>query len=98
MQEKNRNHRPQGTGQPPHHMIYMVDTPKESNNEERKDATEDNPPEKQSKHRLLGNVAEIQNFPTCHKDLSMEKLATRGRRVHLHTLVDRERKRSNERG
>src|SRR3954467_5779773 len=26
---------------------------------------------------LLGNVAEIQNFPTCHQDLSMEKPATR---------------------
>ena len=38
---------------------------------------------------MLGNVAEIQNFPTCHQDLSMEKPATRGRRVHLHTLVDR---------
>ena len=38
---------------------------------------------------LLGNVAEIQNFPTYHQDLSMEKLATRGRRVHLHPLVDR---------
>ena len=41
---------------------------------------------------LLGNVAEIQKFPTCHQDLSMEKPATRGRRVHLHTLVDRQRK------
>ena len=40
------------------------------------------------KWSLLGNVAEIQNFPTCHQDLSMEKPATRGRRVHLHTLVD----------
>ena len=39
--------------------------------------------------KVLGNVAEIQNFPTNHQDLSMEKLATRGRRVHLHTLVDR---------
>ena len=39
--------------------------------------------------RLLGNVAEIQNFPTSHQDLSMERLAMRGRRVHLHTLVDR---------
>ena len=37
---------------------------------------------------LLGNVAEIQNFPTCHQDLSMEKPATRGRRVYLHNLVD----------
>ena len=38
---------------------------------------------------LLGNVAEIQNFPTSHQDLSMEKLATRERGVHLHTLEDR---------
>ena len=43
--------------------------------------------------RVLGNVAEIQNFPTSHQDLSKERLATRERRVHLHTLVDRERKR-----
>ena len=28
---------------------------------------------------MLGNVAEIQNFPTCHQDLSMEKPATRER-------------------
>ena len=27
MQEKNRNHRPQGAGQPPHHMIYTWWTP-----------------------------------------------------------------------
>ena len=39
--------------------------------------------------QFLGNVAEIQIFPTCHQDLSMEKPATRGRGVHLHTLVDR---------
>ena len=39
---------------------------------------------------LLGNVAEIQNFPMSHQDLSMERLATRGRRVYLHTLEDRE--------
>ena len=25
---------------------------------------------------MLGNVAEIQNFPTCHQDLSMERPAT----------------------
>src|SRR4051812_4220345 len=36
---------------------------------------------------LLGNVAEIQNFPTCHQDLSMEKLAT-SIQIHLHTFVD----------
>ena len=33
------------------HDIYMVDTPKENNDEERKDAMEDNPLEKQSNHR-----------------------------------------------
>ena len=38
---------------------------------------------------LLGNVAEIQNFPTSHQDLSMERLATRERGVYLHTLEDR---------
>ena len=38
---------------------------------------------------VLGNVAEIQNFPTRHQDLSMEKPATSRKRVHLHTLVDR---------
>ena len=38
---------------------------------------------------VLGNVAEIHNFPPCHQDLSMEKPAMRGSRVHLHTLVDR---------
>ena len=37
----------------------------------------------------LGIVAEIQNFPTSHQDLSMERLATSRKRVHLHTLVDR---------
>ena len=41
------------------------------------------------KKKVLGNVAEIQNFPTRHQDLSMEKPATSRRRVHLHTLVDR---------
>ena len=51
MQETNKNHRPQGAGQPPHHTIYIhiyVDTPKESNGDE---ATEDNPLGKQSRHR-----------------------------------------------
>ena len=37
----------------------------------------------------VGERSKIQNFPTSHEDLSMEKQATRGRRVHLHTLVDR---------
>src|SRR3954468_9746149 len=36
---------------------------------------------------LLGNVAEIQNFPTCHQDLSTEKLAT-SVQIHLHTFLD----------
>ena len=46
---------------------------------------------------LLGNVAIIQNFPTCHQDLSMESSSNKGG-VDLHTLVDRARKRSRERG
>ena len=43
--------------------------------------------------RLLGNVAEIQNFLRITKINLWSNLATRGRRVHLHTLVDRKRKR-----
>ena len=46
---------------------------------------------------LLGNVTEIQNFPTSHQDLSMESSSNEGG-VDLHTLVDRTRKRSRERG
>ena len=38
---------------------------------------------------LLGNVAEIQNFLRITKINLWSNLATRGRRVHLHTLVDR---------
>ena len=62
-----------------------------SKNKKKDDKTKRPPPIKQTfvKEGVLGNVAEIQNFPTCHQDLSMERLATRGRRVHLHTLVDR---------
>ena len=37
----------------------------------------------------LGNVAEIQNFLRITKINLWSNLATRGRRVHLHTLVDR---------
>ena len=46
---------------------------------------------------LLGNVAENKKIPTFHQDQSMESTSNE-RRVHLHTLVDRERKRSRERG
>ena len=42
---------------------------------------------------LLGNVAEIQNFLRITKINLWSNLATRGRGVNLHTLVDRERKR-----
>ena len=48
--------------------------------------------------RLLGNVAEIQNFSTHHQDQSMETLATRERGVHLHTLEDRDAEALQERG
>src|SRR3954471_67642 len=50
MQETNRNNCPQGTRQPPHHMIYiyMVDTPKEGNGD---GTTGDDTSKKQPKHR-----------------------------------------------
>ena len=39
---------------------------------------------------LLGNVAEIQNFPTCITKIYLWRDQQRvERRVHLHTLVDR---------
>src|SRR4051812_4440004 len=46
MKETNKNHRPRGSGPPPHHMIYiyMVDTPKEGNGDK---TTEDDPSKKQ---------------------------------------------------
>ena len=47
------------------------------------------PTEGHKRRFMLENVAEIQNFPTSHQDLSMERLAMRERGVHLHTLVDR---------
>ena len=39
---------------------------------------------------LLGNVAEIQNFLRITKINLWSNLATRGRGVHLHTIVDRD--------
>ena len=47
---------------------------------------------------LLGIVAEIKKFLRITKINLWSILATRGIGVHLHTLVDRERKRSSERG
>ena len=40
--------------------------------------------------KVLGNVAEIQNFLRITKINLWSNLATRGRGVHLHTLVDRD--------
>ena len=40
----------------------------------------------------------ILKFSYAHQDASMEYTSNEGKGVHLHTLVDRERKRSNERG
>ena len=49
MQGTNRNHRPQGAGPPPHHMIYTWWTPpKEGNGDE---TAEDDPSKKQPKRR-----------------------------------------------
>ena len=47
---------------------------------------------------LLKIVAEIKKILRITKNNLWSLLATRGKRVHLHTLVDRERKRSSERG
>ena len=40
--------------------------------------------------RVLGNVAEIQNFLRITKINLWSNLATRERGVHLHTIVDRD--------
>src|SRR3954463_13327475 len=37
----------------------------------------------------VGERSRNSKFSTQHQDQSMEKPATRGKRVHLHTLVDR---------
>ena len=47
---------------------------------------------------LLGNVAEIQNFLRITKINLWSNLATRGRGVHLHTIVDRDAEALQERG
>ena len=46
----------------------------------------------------VGNRSIILKFSYAHQDASMEYTSNEGKGVHLHTLVDRERKRSNERG
>ena len=46
----------------------------------------------------VGDRSRILKFPTHHQDPSMEYTSNEGKGVHLHTLVDRERKRSSERG
>ena len=47
---------------------------------------------------LLGNVAEIQNFLRITKINLWSNLATRGRGVHVHTIVDRDAEELQERG
>ena len=44
------------------------------------------------------NRSIILKFSYAHQDASMESTSNEGKGVYLHTLVDRERKRSNERG
>ena len=46
----------------------------------------------------IGNRSIILKFSYAHQDASMEYTSNEEKGVHLHTLVDRERKRSNERG
>ena len=47
---------------------------------------------------MLGIVAEIKKNSTHHQDQSMERLETRERGVHLHTLEDRDAEALQERG
>ena len=54
--------------------------------------------EHSAEYHLLGNVAEIQNFLRITKINLWSNLATRGRGVHLHTLVDRDAEALQERG
>ena len=49
-------------------------------------------------HFMLGNVAKIQNFLRITKINLWSTLATRGRGVDLHTLVDRDAEALQERG
>ena len=77
---------------PTTHLVATVDDLTDMLNFDSEDIDgmdEDAGDEQEPAPTVMGNVAEIQNFPTCHQDLSMERPATRGRRVHLHTLVDR---------
>ena len=46
----------------------------------------------------VGERSRNSKFSYAHQDPSMEYTSNKGKGVHLHTLVDRERKRSNERG
>ena len=46
----------------------------------------------------VGNRSIILKKSYAHQDASMESTSNEGKGVDLHTLVDRERKRSNERG
>ena len=46
----------------------------------------------------VGNRSIILKISYVHQDASMESTSNEGKGVHLHTLVERERKRSNERG
>ena len=48
--------------------------------------------------KLLGNIAEIQNFLRITKINLWSNLATRGRGVNLPTLVDRDAEALQERG
>ena len=47
---------------------------------------------------IVGDHSRILKFSYAHQDPSMEYTSNEGKGVYLHTLVDRERKRSNERG
>ena len=53
---------------------------------------------KDGKGVAVGDRSRILKFSYAHQDPSMEYTSNEGKGVHLHTLVDREQKRSNEWG
>ena len=73
MREPKRNHRPQGATSTSSYDVYMVDTPKENDNEERKDATKGCPLEKQSKRRRKRQPKSCLGRNDDHTDPALEQ-------------------------
>ena len=82
-----RNKKNKKTDKTLHASEPVIDTPENPNDISISDA------------ETVGDHSRNLKFSTHHQDQSMESSSNeRERGVHLHTLVDRERKRSRERG